>query len=229
MKVRRWLIVGIVVAAVAILMLPPYLSWLDYEPDVVVTKTEDIAPELVWDYPWDRGLEISVDWTASVFEKEAWPYATAINPATGLKEPCDLQVSYDNFDIVDVPDWVPTYTYTDTTPDKPGFWDYFTGYYGVSTAEVIPTDTLAYARLGCVFTYSEGSLAGTEVRIDLVPDDPSAKDIIYSFDEAGDYSDSFVIYTRTYSGTYEFSLTVLAEVSATLTWDVVTFEYINRY
>ena len=223
MKVRRWLIIGIVVAAVAILMLPPYLSWLDYEPDVVVTA--DTEPELVWDYPWDRGLDMSVSWSTSIYEKDEYPYASTRSPITGLKT-VDLQVSYVAFDLVDV--WHPWDT-EEYTLDKPSFTDYLAYWYGISTAEVIPTDSLAYARLSCVFTFTEGSLAGTEQQLDLVPDDPTAKDIIYPFNEAGGYSDSFVVYTRSYSGIYTFTLAIIAEVSATLTSDSVTFEYVNRY
>ena len=221
MKKRRWLIIGIVVAAVAIIMLPPYLSWLTYEPDVVVVPVA--KPE--WDYPWDRGLEISVAWSTSIYEKDEYPYASTRSPVTGLKT-VDLQASYVAFDLVDV--WHP-WDVEDYTPDKPSFTDYLAYWYGISTAEVIPTDSLAYARLHCVFTFSEGSMAGTEIQIDLVPDDPTSKDIIYPFDEEGFYSDSFVLYTRSYSGTYTFTLAVTATGDGTIGDDSVTFTYFNRY
>ena len=231
MRKRRLIILAGVVVAVLALMLPPYLSWQDYEPDIVVTKTEDIEPDLIWDYPWDRGLDISVSWSTSIYEKVEYPYVSTRSPATGLKT-VELSASYVNFDIVDVPDWIPTYTYTDTTPDKPSFWDYFSEYYGISTAEVIPTDSLAYGRLSCLFVYYDGEMEGEKEWIDLVPDDPTAKDIIYPFNEAGDYSDSFSVLRRGISGTYTFTFVVMAgtpDTFASIGDDSETFIFINRY
>lgn len=207
-----------------VIMLPPYLSWQDYEPDVIVTETADPEPTFIWDYPWDRGLEISVSWSTSIYindegEVTTWP------PETSTKM-TDLQASYEAFDVVDVPVWVPTYTEVDITPDKPDFWDYFANYYGISTAEVIPTDGLAYARLTCEFTNPDG----VKRWIDLAPDDPSAMSLIYPFAEVGDYSDAVEIYVRTYSGTYEFELTVmLTSGPVSIGDDSVTFTYVNRY
>jgi hypothetical protein len=221
MKKRRWLIIGIVVAAITILIVPPYLSWLSHEPDVVVVPVA--KPQ--WDYPWDRGLEISVDWSTSIYEKDEYPYASTRSPATGLKT-VELSVSYIAFDLVDV--WLPWDT-EEYTPDKPSFTDYLVNWYGFSTGEVIPTDSLAYATLTCLFVYSEGSMAGTKEWIDLVPDDPSAKNIIYRFDEEGFYSDSFVLYRRSYSGTYTFTLAVTAVGDGTIGDDSETFTYVNRY
>lgn len=221
-KSRLLLIIAALVAAV--LLVPPYISWLSYEPQVVIV--EDAPPELVWDYPWDRGLDISISWSTSVYEKADYPYASTRSPVTGLKT-VDLQATYYNFDIYDVPDWIPTYT--ETVPEKPGFLDYLASYYNLPLGEVIPDDGLAYGRLSCLFTFSEGSLAGTKMWLDLTPDDPSSKDRIYPFDKAGDYSDSFSMYTRTYSGTYTFTLAVTAIGDGTIGDDSVTFVYVNRY
>ena len=221
MRRRRLLTIIAVVGAVLILFLMPYLSWLNYEPDVVLVPVE----KPTWDYPWDRGLEISVAWSTSIYEAADYPYVSTRSPITGLKT-VDLQASYVPFDIVDV--WLPWDT-EEYVPDKPSFGEYFLNYYGVSTGEVIPDDGLAYARLSCLFTYTTGSLIGTKTWVDLAPDDPSAKDLVYPFDEAGDYSDSFVMYRRSYSGIYTLTLAVTAVGDGTIGDDSVTFTYINRY
>jgi hypothetical protein len=203
LRKRLLIIIGVIVL-IGILIGVPYGAWLNYEVDTVV------ADDASWTYPWDRGIEFNIAWTATVSDVGT----------LYLHGECDLQVDYTYFDIFDLP--------AVDTPDKPSFLDYLANYYGITTATVIPTDALFVVRLSCLFVDESGTKSWVDVS------EVVGNERYYGYDETGFYSDSFVIYRHGITGEYTFSLTVLVldaydNFSATIAWDKVVIPVVNPY
>jgi len=193
-----------VIVLVAILIGVPYGAWLNYKVDTVVVD------ESSWTYPWDRGIEFNVAWTATVTDVGT----------VYLHGDCNLGVEYAYFDIYDLP--------AVEVPDKPSFLDYLADYYGMNTATVVPTGSLFAIRLACLFVDEDGVKSWVDVS------EVVGNDRWYGFEETGSYSDSFVVYRHGMTGTYTFSMTVLVidaygNLSVTIAWDNVTVSVVNPY
>lgn len=204
---KKWLVIG-AVAVVAVVLALPYISWLSYESDVAAYE------EPVWPYPFERGREWNIGYTLESVMKSVWPYFTA---------DVDLSVNQEYFDVI--------YEETPPEPESVSFVDYFSMYYGISAASFVPDDSKIAVVIRCQF---EDANTGIKWYLDLSPDNLYTKDAWYGYDTAGTYSESFVLYTRGYSGTYTWSLTVLTEGSpdvwnVTIAWDKVVVVVVNPW
>ena len=203
-----------VVAIAAMLLVPPYLAWQDYEPDVVVMD----APMPDWDYPYERGFEWHMWWSVSVWETSVYPYATTRDPSTGQKM-VDIQVTVQRFDIYDV--WHSWDTVEVVLP-KPSFTDYLASYYGISALAI--SGELCTIRLSCFFTDAD---TGDKRWLDLDSAD-STSDIIIPVDEPGAYSGDLWAYTPLHTGEYRWSV-VTSVGNGNIGDDYVVVPVVNPY
>lgn len=194
----------IIIAVIVVLVALPYYAWSNYEADVAVYE------EPTWEYPFERGYEMSIAWTATTIAKADYPYMTAT---------CDLTVNSVYFDILD---WD-----TEQAPESVSFWSYFADYYGMGIGSVVPEDSVFAVSMTCLFEKPDGSK-------EWIPIGEDGWVRWYGYDSAGTYSDDFVVFTRGQTGTYTFRLTVLVEGSpdtwnVTIAWDKAVIDVVNIY